>query len=57
MTFRGLNAIFVNSSDRKRLHNKAKLINSDEAWSNFRKKRNEVTTAIRKSKAEYRVTG
>ena len=39
---------------RKRLHKKAKIINTDQSWLNFRKKKNEVTTAIRRSKKEYR---
>ena len=39
---------------RKRLHKKAKIINSDLAWAIFRKKRNDVTTAIRKCKSDFK---
>ena len=38
---------------RKRLHRKAKLSNTTENWTKFRQKRNEVVSAIRKSKVKY----
>ncbi len=38
---------------RKKAHKKAKLANTESAWSEFRKLRNEVTKLIRKCKSEY----
>ncbi len=38
---------------RKKVHKKAKLANTESAWSKFRKLRNEVTKLIRKCKSDY----
>ena len=39
---------------RKRLHKKAKSLNTEITWSRFRTKRNEVTKAIKKAKVDYK---
>lgn len=38
---------------RKRLHKRAKTLNNESAWADFRKKRNEVVSALRKAKQDY----
>ena len=39
---------------RKRLHRRAKLLNTDHLWALFRTKRNEVTKAIKKAKTDFK---
>ncbi len=39
---------------RNRIHKKANTSNNEHMWACFRKIRNEVTTTLRKCKAEYK---
>lgn len=38
---------------RRKLHQRAKLLNNENAWANFRKIRNETTKLIKKTKSDY----
>ena len=38
---------------RKHLHRRAKALNTESAWANFRHKRNQAVAAIRKAKQDY----